>query len=684
MQFLVHLKFRAAALCAVSALLMVPHLSALASNKASPKTSEKASDKAASKPSEPASDRIINDMQAAFKRGDRKQLTALLPKARGHILEPWAAYWELSSRLDVASTDEVQAFLNRYAGSYQEDRLRNDWLLVLGRRRDWAAFVPEHAKYRMGDDRQVRCYALLAQNNPNLAAMVEDLWLSQKEADDACAAAAEHMLQAGALKPHTAWLRARLGFENDRPRIATQAVGLLNPDWVPSVNAIYSNPVRFLDDKITALRPKTKELVTLALIRLAVTDTTAAMDELNKLRWRTQLSTEERSWIAGVIGKRLAMKLQDGALNQFAHGKDEFMHTEHLLWKVRAALKAGVWTEALNALQALPDPLRQDPTWVYWRARALLAIPGKPEAAAEAKVLLESIASHKGFYEQLALEELGKSIVLPAKPEPLTATEQEAARQNAGLKRALYAIQNGLRSEGVREWNYQVNLHQPGGLSDRELLAAAQLACDQQVWDRCINTSDRTKSLVDMEQRFPMPFKQAVLERARKIDLDPAYVYGLIRQESRFVMDAQSSVGASGLMQVMPATARWTAKRIGLTDFKPHHITDRDTNIAIGSGYLKLVLDNFDGSMPMAAAAYNAGPSRPRAWRGQDGAPQVEAAIWAENIPFNETRDYVKKVLANTTLYAALISGKPQSLKSRLGTVGPLRPGKSELAEDLP
>jgi soluble lytic murein transglycosylase len=408
------------------------------------------------------------------------------------------------------------------------------------------------------------------------------------------------------------------------------------------------------------------------------------MDELNKLRWRTQLSAEERSWIAGVIGKRLAMRLQDGALNQFAHGKDEHMHAEHLLWKVRAALKAGVWTEALNALQALPDPLRQDPTWVYWRARALQAIPGKPEAAAEAKVLLESIASHKGFYEQLALEELGKSIVLPAKPEPLTATEQEAARQNPGLKRALYAIQNGLRSEGVREWNYQVNLHVPGGLSDRELLAAAQLACDQQVWDRCINTSDRTKSLVDMEQRFPMPFKQAVLDRARKIDLDPAYVYGLIRQESRFVMDAQSSVGASGLMQVMPATARWTAKRIGLTDFKPHHITDRDTNIAIGSGYLKLVLDNFDGSMPMAAAAYNAGPSRPRAWRGQDGAPQVEAAIWAENIPFNETRDYVKKVLANTTLYAALISGKPQSLKSRLGTVGPLRPGKSELAEDLP
>lgn len=137
-------------------------------------------------------------------------------------------------------------------------------------------------------------------------------------------------------------------------------------------------------------------------------------------------------------------------------------------------------------------------------------------------------------------------------------------------------------------------------------------------------------------------------------------------------------------MQVMPPTAKWTAKKIGLNDFKPHQITERDTNIAIGTGYLKLVLDDFTGSMPMAAAAYNAGPSRPRSWRGQPGAPVLEAAIWAENVPFQETRDYVKKVLANTTSYAALITGQPQSLKSRLGLVGPRAAGTPEPNRDLP
>ena len=239
----------------------------------------------------------------------------------------------------------------------------------------------------------------------------------------------------------------------------------------------------------------------------------------------------------------------------------------------------------------------------------------------------------------------------------------------------------GLRAEGVREWNYSTNLHQAGGMAERELLAAADLACQQQVWDRCINTSERTKTVIDAGQRFPMPFRSAVVERAQGVGLDPAYVYGLIRQESRFIMDARSGVGASGLMQVMPATARWTAKKIGLTGFTPSQINDRDTNITIGTAYLKLALDDFDGSMPLAAAAYNAGPGRPRNWRN---GPVLDAAIWAENVPFNETRDYVKKVLANTVNYAAILTGAPQSLKSRLGQVGPRGSGEPEPNKDLP
>ena len=146
-------------------------------------------------------------------------------------------------------------------------------------------------------------------------------------------------------------------------------------------------------------------------------------------------------------------------------------------------------------------------------------------------------------------------------------------------------------------------------------------------------------------------------------------------------MDARSHVGASGLMQVMPATAKWTARKIGMTDFTPDMIYDRETNITIGTAYLKLALDDFDGSMPLAAAAYNAGPGRPRNWRN---GPVIDAAIWAENVPFTETRTYVKNVLANTSNYAAILTGQPQSIKGRLGNVGPRNASEPEPNKDLP
>ena len=360
------------------------------------------------------------------------------------------------------------------------------------------------------------------------------------------------------------------------------------------------------------------------------------------------------------------------------------MEDDQLVWATRAALRAGNWPMVQQVIATMPTNLRDEPAWIYWRARADLVRPATPAIRERALQSLRDLAGITGFYEQLALEETGQTIALPAPPAPLTPEEKDAARSSPGLARALYAIQIGLRAEGVREWNYTTSLHQRGGMDDRALLAAADLACHYAVWDRCISSSDRSKTQFDKDQRFPMPFKSAVLAQSGKIGLDPSFVYGLIRQESRFVMDAKSVVGAAGLMQVMPATARWTAKKLGMTDFQVQQLNDQDTNITVGTGYLKLLLDSFDGSLPLATAAYNAGPARSRAWRGSSGGPVLEGAIWAENIPFSETRDYVKKVMANATLYAVMITGQSQSLKARLRTVGPRDASRPEPGPDLP
>jgi soluble lytic murein transglycosylase len=639
-------------------------------------------------------DDTVWEMGQAFRRGDKARLTALLPQTRGHALEPWAAYWELNSRLNEASQQEVQAFLARYAGSYQEDRLRNDWLLLLGERRDWTTFAAEHPQFRMGDDRDVRCYAWLVEHitkGPDstgaMADNVKKTWYAQRDADGGCRAAAERLLDSKQLLPLDIWRKARLAIEINRPRPTRDAVELVSPGSQALLTALQANPSQFLSAKKVAFTRSRKELITLALIKLAATDPSAAAKFMDH-KWGFQLSTEERNWVWGVIGKHSAIRFSSQGLDALAYfdkvSADSDLTDDMLGWKTRAALRADNqprWPLVLSSINAMSSSARQDPTWIYWKARALLAATPTAAKRAEALALYQSIASVRGFYEQLALEELGQLVTVPARPAALSTTEKEAARSNASLQRATHAIAIGLRSEGVREWNYATNLAQTGGMGERELLAAAQLACDRAIWDRCINTSERTQGDMDFAQRFPMPFQEAVIKRSRDIGLDPAYVYGLIRQESRFIMDARSGVGASGLMQIMPATARETARYIGLTGFTANQINDRDTNITIGTAYLKRALDDFGGSMAMAAAAYNAGPSRPRNWRN---GPQLEAAIWAENVPFNETRDYVKKVLSNTTNYAAVLTGQPQSLKARLGMIGPREASAPPPDEKMP
>jgi soluble lytic murein transglycosylase len=627
-------------------------------------------------------DPVMLEMSAAYQKGDGRKLASLLPQTLGHPLEAQAAYWELKARLETASEGDIQGFLQRHAGQYLEDRLRNDWLLLLGRKKDWTAFAREYAQFRMRDDREVRCFAAHIELQQGavpakeLRTVVLRNWYAQRDVDEGCEAAVVALYKAGHIEAEDIWRKARMGAESGRPRVMQRAVAIVAPDAQTALDSIQKGASKYLKRYGVRRGGWHPELTALAIIRLAATDLEGAVEQTG----RSVLSPAGKSWVWAVLGKAAHYKTLPESLDHMRQARNEHLSDDLLAWKVRIMLREKQWRAAADAMDQMSDAQRTDVTWVYWKARCLMAM-GSEEDKALARIMFENIASGRGFYEMLAAEELGRSISVPPLAEPLTAAEKEAARQNPGLQRALYAIDLGLRAEGVREWNYSTNLHTPGGMGDRELLAAADWACERQVWDRCINSSERTKGVFDHRQRFPMPLRDIVVPRSQEIGLDPAYVYGLIRQESRFIMDARSHVGASGLMQVMPATAKWTAKKIGMTNFSREMITDRDVNVRIGTGYLKLVLDDFQGSMPMAAAAYNAGPGRPRNWRN---GPVLEAAIWAEGIPFHETRDYVKKVLANTTLYAAIITGQPQSLKKRLGMVGPRDTAAPEENKDLP
>jgi len=224
-------------------------------------------------------DAVVLEMAQAYKRNDRKRLTALLPQARGHLLEPWAAYWELRARLDEAGSAEIRQFLQRYAGTYQEDRLRNDWLLLLGSRRDLGTFGDEQIHYRMRDDREVQCYqALLDFQNKGAQALgqtVEDvrrLWMLQRDGDEGCAWAADTLFDAKRLSALDVWRKARQSAEHNRPRAARQAVQIVAPDAVGALAEVFGQPMKFLSQRIAAPQKVRQELVVLALVRIAASD----------------------------------------------------------------------------------------------------------------------------------------------------------------------------------------------------------------------------------------------------------------------------------------------------------------------------------------------------------------------------------------------------------------------------
>ena len=633
----------------------------------------------------------------AFARKDGARLAALREPllAANHPLAIWVDYWDLSSRLAGAEQPEVDAFYARWRGSYLEDRLRNDWLLELGRRGDFGGFLRDHAEYRMRDDPEVACWeqlALLLDGQLEQRSAAVAAWMAPRDPGEGCRQLGSTLAGQRKLRSGEIWQAMRLAVEANRPRTVRLAAALIGASTAKAVDEILAKPTRLLERRLRDPSAHQQELATLALMRLASNDLDAAAQAL-QAGWATRLSDELAAIAWAAVGRQSALRQQERAHDFFERawqrqrddGGAPRWSDETLAWSVRAALRAPRpdrqrWEAVLRGIEAMSAAERATPAWRYWQARALAARARNAREREHATAAFEALATGIDYYAQLALQELGRPFVLPPPPAPPSAEELEQARQTPGLQRGLALARLDLRSEGRREWNFTLR-----GMNERELLAAAELACRAADWQICINTSERTREQLDLQQRYPMPHAQAIDAQARARELEPALVFGLIRQETRFMPGLRSSAGAVGLMQVMPATARWTARRLGL-EIDSARLEDIDLNLRLGTSYLRLVLDDFGGSQALAAAAYNAGPGRPRRWReGQE----IDAAAWTENIPFAETRDYVKKVLANASVYAARLAasgpGPVPDLRTRLGsTIGPREAGASAPDPNLP
>lgn len=619
-----------------------------------------------------AQDAAYLSARDAAKNGQLNKVEQLYPQLKQHELAPYVESWMLRPQLNT-DAPEIRAFLKKYEGERPAELLRADWIRAQAKQGNWT-LVAQQGALMLQPEPDVQCYSLLPRvsNGDNAAKeQARVLWVTGTDSPDACQALFDTMWANGEIKASDGWLRARRQVAMNKPSQARQTLAVMRVnanDAAGGLDAVLSKPVVYLERVGTPNDDTQKELVTLALVRMARNEPSSAVSAIK--RYGSGLDRAQQEYVWGIIGWQLGIQHSPEALDAEKRSGTVLLPDDAMAWRVRVALRAQDWSLVKKSIEAMPEPMMNSPEWVYWLGRAYKA-QGRDGVAEEQ---FQKIAGQPNFYGVLATEELGGRAKLPPQAKSATTDETRAVEKQPGIRRALAMYRLDLRPEGVKEWSWALR-----GMSDRQLLAAAEVAQRNQIIDRSISAADRTKEEHNYKLRFPTPYADKIMPHSDRQNLDKAWVYGLMRQESRFVTNAKSNVGAAGLMQVMPATGKWVANKLGIK-FAPADLHNPDTNVMLGTTYMRLVLESLDNHPVLASAAYNAGPGRARKWR--DVKP-LEGAIYAETIPFSETRDYVKKVMSNAVFYQTVMTGNSPSLKVMLGTIGP-KSSQSNGLPDLP
>ncbi|MDD3884360.1 MAG: transglycosylase SLT domain-containing protein [Gallionella sp.] len=614
-------------------------------------------------------------LREAYRKGDAAQLAKFQRRLKGSPLEIYGRYYALRLTLKNVDTKAVTDFLAQPEDSPVIDRLRGEWLKELAKNQDWAAFEAEYPRL-INEDTELACYHLqFRQSKPDNSVdeAVRKLWLTGKTLPDNCAPVFAAAIAEGALAPQDLWQRMRLALEAGNLTLAKALAPLLQGEQTISPEALDAagkDAEGWLDQAPPPRTEGARAVTLFALGRLS-----KQSPDLALARWNTlsaDFPPDEQRYFYSWLGYEAARKQDVRALGWYLHAGKQALTEQQSAWRVRAALRLQNWDEVLNGIQSMGMEQQADPTWRYWKARALLGL-NKP---LEARRLLAPLSGEFHFYGQLAREELGSMPTLENRPDTFKPSEKDIKAMLAvpGVQRTLALYRMDLRADALKEWSWTVR-----NFNDRELLTAAEIARRNEMYDRAIGAASLTVNEHDFGLRYLAPYREVLQSHIQENGLEEAWVYGLMRQESRFVSSAKSKVGAAGLMQIMPATARWVARKLGLKSYRNNLIHQLDTNLKLGTYYMKTVLNWFDDSPVLASAAYNAGPGRARRWRGDQ---PLEGAIYAETIPFEETRDYVKKVMSNTAYYAEQFDAPPRTLKQRLGVVTPKTPENQQAIPD--
>ena len=597
-----------------------------------------------------------DEAKRALAKGDSGPYKRYASALRDYPLEPYLAYDELTARLKWASNDEIEKFLAEHGDLPQANWMKLRWLRWLAERGEWQTFIKYYdpsmnfteldclyGQYQLGHGMRAEGFAT-----------AEKLWLVGKSQPEACDRLFDRWAAEGQLTEEKRWKRAKLAAEarnyglasflvKKLPTLSKQGQLLVDVAQKPE---LLGQTARFAPaDRAMA------DVVGLGLRRLARQDPEKALPLLDIYAKRLPFSAEEKVAIAREIGLTLAKRFDARALQVMAEYDPELRDNTVSEWRARLLLRLGRWDEAHQLTRQLPQELATSNRWRYWQARSLqLAQPQNQQAI----TLYQPVAAERDFYGFLAADRIQEPYQLNNRPLPLDPKVVQKVRNTAGIRRALEFHARGQIVDGRREWYHVSRL-----FSREELVAQARLAYDLEWYFPAIRTISQAQYWDDLEVRFPMAYQNSLVSEAKARGLHSSWVFAITRQESAFMADARSPVGAMGLMQLMPTTAKETARKFGIPLASPQQALNPNVNIQLGAAYLSKVHAQFGGNRVLASAAYNAGPGRVRQWLR--GANHLAFDVWVETIPFDETRQYVQNVLSYSVIYGQKLNA-PQPL----------------------
>ncbi|ART81113.1 lytic murein transglycosylase [Oceanisphaera avium] len=566
-------------------------------------------------------------------------------------------YQYLADRLSQLSTAEVENFMRRYPNSLLADRLEGRYLHRLVHEQRWREFLALYPEVPNSEVLQCAHYrAKWALGDKNTAiAGAKLMWLHGGSRASACDPLFDAWKSAGGRTDEDIWQRMLLAYQSGNNSLVDYLYRQLSVTARPAgdfLKSVQGNPYQLISSDLVAVKGEAqKTALSYALAKLANTEPSQVMSVYPKYQRQVGLTQRQVARIEQALAQRLMFNRTHDYRSWLDARLPEVGDESLFELRARLAIWEQDWASLPGWIAKLPASTQQDSRWQYWRGRALKA----QQRHTDGDKAWQLAASQRDYYGFLAAQRSQAPYAFMKKNLPPAPALSEARSRWPAFARTEEWLAIGDKNAARSEW-----YHLLGKVTENEGLLLGSLAYKLGWFDKSIQASIRLRAWDHLDLRFPLVYRQTFQNQAQKLGINAATLFAITRQESAFYEQARSPVGAGGLMQLMPGTAKDTARKFNISDFKhPSDVYRAEVNIKLGSSYFKQMLDRYSNNRVAAIAAYNAGPSRIDAWLRNSASRPLD--VWVENIPYRETRGYVQNVLYYSVIYQSML-GQPTAL----------------------